>query len=130
MTTISEEYQQKFRIADNANPFLNPIPRTDPPQLYGKLYPTVFDPLKTPENSPYLPVPQPDVVTYKKMKWNTKTALTNPLRPFTVSGQQMFFTKTLMLPRRVSILTNNVPKKAVTQDCYTPVNNNIVVINN
>lgn len=129
-STISEEYQQKFRIADNANPFLNPKPRTDPPELYGHLYPTVSDPIKEPENSPYLPVPQPSVVTYKKMKWNTKTSLNNPLRPFTVSGQQLSFTKTLILPRRVSVLTNNVAKQAVTQDCYNPVNNNVLVVNN
>ena len=64
------------------------------------------------------------------MKWNSKTSLNNPLRPFTVSGQQLSFTKNIMLPRRVTVMTNNVPKQAVTQECYTPVNNNVVVINN
>jgi len=48
------------------------------------------------------------------MKWHSKTSLNNPLRPFTVSGQQL--------------LTNNVPKQSVTQECYTPVNNNVVII--
>jgi hypothetical protein len=127
---ISEEYLQKFTLSDNSNPFINPKPRTDPPELYGHLYPTVFDPIKELENSPYTPPPQPSVVTYKKMKWNSKTSLNNPLRPFTVSGQQLSFTKNIMLPRRVTVMTNNVPKQAVTQECYTPVNNNVVVINN
>ena len=36
-TTISEEYQQKFTLSDNANTFINPKPRTDPPELYGHI---------------------------------------------------------------------------------------------
>jgi len=127
-TTISEEYQQKFTLSDNANTFINPKPRTDPPELYGHLYPTVFNPINTPDTSPYIPLPQPSVVTYKKMKWNTKTSLNNPRTPFTVSSNQLSFTKTFTLPRRVSVMTNNVSKQAVTQQCYTPVNNNVIII--
>lgn len=134
MSVISEEYQQKFTLSDNANPFINPKPIQDPPLLYGILQPTVFEPIRPPYNpdveaNPSL-IPQPAMVTYSGMKWNTKTSLTNPPRPFTVSGQRLSFTKNIMIPRRTTILTSNVPKSALTVDCYTPVNNQVVVINN
>lgn len=133
--TISEEYKQKFKLSDNANPFINPKPIQDPPLLYGNLQPTVFEPTRPPYNpdvqaTPSL-IPQPAEVTYKSMRWNnTRASLTNPPRPFTVSGQQLSFTKNIVLPRRTTVLTSNVPKSALTVDCYTPVNNQVVVINN
>lgn len=30
-------------------------------------------------------LPQPDIVTYKKMKWDSKTSLSNPSKPFGIS---------------------------------------------
>lgn len=130
MSTISEEYKQKFTLADNANPFINPPPPQDPdnPVLYPNLLPSVFVPLKQPdpEEQKYTPIPQP-VVTYSRMKWNTKVALNNPNRPFTMTAQNLVFAKTFMLPKRSSVLTNNVPLTAVTNNCYTPVNNNVVI---
>ena len=129
---INEEYLQKFKLSENGNPFINPQLIETRQQLYSPNLinnPTVSDPLKEPERQ-YQKIPEPPVVTYSKMKWNTKTSLNNPLRPFTVSGQSLSFTKTLTLPRRVGVLTNNVPKLALTNNCYTPVNNQVVVINN
>ena len=129
---INEEYLQKFQLSDNNNPFIHPELIETRQQLYTPNLinnPTVSDPLKEPERT-YKQIPQPPVVTYSKMKWNTKTSLNNPLRPFTVSSQSLSFTKTLMLPRRVGILTNNIPKTAITNNCYTPVNNQVVIINN
>lgn len=124
--SISEEYQQKFTLSDNANPFVNPNYYQDKPITYD----AVYEPIKCPENPIYTEIPQPPVVTYNKMKWRSKTALNNPHRALNVASQQLSFTKTLTLPRRVGILTNNVPKTALTVDCYTPVNNQVVVINN
>jgi hypothetical protein len=90
----------------------------------------VYEPIKCPENPIYTEIPQPPVVTYNKMKWTSKTALNNPYRALNISSQKLSFTKTFMLPKRNSILTNNVPKTALTVDCYTPVNNQVVVIDN
>lgn len=127
MSTISEEYKQKFTLSDNANPFINPPPRQDPenPVLYPNLLPSVFDPICDPEEKKYAEIPQPPVVTYSKMKWNTKTPLNNPYRPLNMSAQNLIFTKNLILPRRTTILTNNVPKNVIINNCYTPVNNNV-----
>lgn len=132
MSTISEEYKQKFTLSDNANPFINPPPVQDPdnPVLYPNLLPSVFDPICEPLEKKYTQIPQPPVVTYSKMKWNTKTSLNNPIRPFTMTAQNLIFTKNLILPRRVSVLTNNIPKTAITNNCYTPVNNNVSITNN
>jgi len=125
INTISEEYQQKFILSDNSNPFINPNYQDKVP-----IYDAVYEPIKCPENPPYIEIPQPAVVTYSKMKWSSKTSLNNPHRALNISSQQLSFTKTLSLPRRVSVLTNNVAKTALTVDCYTPVNNQVVVINN
>lgn len=133
MSTISDEYKQKFTLSDNSNPFINPKPIQDPPLLYGNLQPTVFEPIiQKNENIQTNPsiIPQPANVTYSKMKWNTRTSLSNPPRPFSVTGQHINFTKNLILPRRSTILTSNVPKIALTVECYTPVNDQVVVINN
>jgi len=127
---INEEYLQKFKLSENGNPFTNPQIIETRQQLYPQNLinnPTVSEPLKEPERQ-YKKIPEPPIVTYSKMKWNTKTSLNNPLRSFTVLGQSLSFTKNLILPRRVSVLTNNVPKTALTNNCYTPVNNQVVVI--
>jgi hypothetical protein len=136
MSTINEEYKQKFTLSDNSNPFINPKPIKDPPVLYGNLQPTVFEPIRHTEitDNPSLIslislIRKPSMVTYSGMKWNTKTSLTNPPRPFTVTGQNISFTKNFILPRRTTVLTSNVPKNALTFDCYTPVNDQVVVIN-
>jgi hypothetical protein len=129
---INEEYLNKFQLSENENPFINPQLIETRQQLYTPNLinnPTVSDPLKEPERQ-YQKIPEPPVITYSKMKWNTKTSLNNPLRPFTVSGQYLSFTKNLILPRRTSVLTNNVSKIALTDNCYTPVNNQVVVVNN
>lgn len=129
---INEEYLQKFQLSDNSNPFIHPELIQTRKQLYDPNLinkPTVTTPLKEPEKT-YQKIPEPPIITYSKMKWNSKTAMNNPLRPFTVSGQSLSFTKTLMLPRRTSVLTNNVPKSAVTNNCYTPVNNQVNIVNN
>ncbi len=132
MSTIPDEYKAKFQISDNNNPFIHPelLSKTS---LYGPVTQnqTVYDPIKTPEEPINTPVgPAPQVVTYNKMRWNSKTAMANPHRAFSVTGQNLMFTKNLMLPRRVGILTNNVPKSAVTDNCYTPANNNVIINNN
>jgi hypothetical protein len=90
----------------------------------------VYEPIKPIDTSfiEYPQIPQPPLVTYSKMKWNTKTSLNNPHRSFTVSGQQLSFTKTLSLPRRFSVLTNNVTQNSVTERCYTPVNDQVIVM--
>jgi hypothetical protein len=127
---INEEYLQKFKLSENGNPFTNPQIIETRQQLYTQNLinnPTVSEPLKEPERQ-YTKIPEPPIITYSKMKWNTKTSLNNPLRSFTVLGQSLSFTKNLILPRRVSVLTNNVPKTALTNNCYTPVNNQVVVI--
>lgn len=136
INTISEEYQQKFTLSDNANPFINPKPIQDPPLLYGILQPTVFEPIKEPYNpdievNPSL-IPKPAQFTYSSMKWNTKTSLNNPPRPFTVSGQNISyskkFSKNIIVQKRGTVLTNNVTKSAINIDCYVPVNNQVVII--
>ena len=93
--------------------------------VYPNLLPSVFDPICEPEEKKYAEIPQPPVVTYSKMKWNTKTSLNNPYRPLNMSAQNLIFTKNLILPRRTTILTNNVPKNVIINNCYTPVNNNV-----
>lgn len=30
-------------------------------------------------------LPQPDIVTYKQMKWYSKTSLSNPSKPFNIT---------------------------------------------
>jgi hypothetical protein len=44
---------------------------------------------------------------YSKFGWNTRTSLNNPVRGFSL-GHSTSFTRNLSLPRRSSVLTNNV----------------------
>ena len=44
---------------------------------------------------------------YSKFGWNTRTSLNNPVRGFSL-GQSTSFTRHLSIPRRSSVLTNNV----------------------
>lgn len=128
MSTISDYYKNKFTLSDINNAFINPKVITDPPTIYTYNIPTVYEPQKINQDITITPVPQPPVVTYSKMRWASKTAMANPLRSFSVSGQNLSFTKTLMLPKRHTIM-NNVPRSAVTNNCYTPVNNNVNITN-